>query len=352
MLQPAWWRWLLTVFQILSLFPYLAILKREWNHRIKSNQIQNVQKSNQYQKTLSYLSFAAIIFCGFHTMTVLLAVWFCGYALRIVSFSFYCDRILISFYQVARLEYCFSSDQVHSQKYGYSKCTFRWLYINGVALLLLIFGNLIYHLTTPNRFISQLYSCQARTGYAMGSDFAAFSSYILPIAVTWFLTWDFSIVYLYVRKCYQFVGKHNDIEELQKVSLRVRFILSKVMFLTILLEIEGIFAVISWTLYYEFPGLWSAMVYTPTYAFDGLFNAYMVYLMLSHNDDEYVKFVGFMDTSNMCCCFNWFISKASWYNQEKISENETAPPADLTQTDIEHTMPQRLNVEMSAASQI
>ena len=85
----------------------------------------------------------------------------------------------------------------------------------------------------------------------------------------------------------------------------------------------------------------------------GLNTGYIVSLMLSHNDDKYVKFMQIVDIMRIFCCFKWFINIASLYSVAKELENNTPRTPcreDITYDD--HDVVKKIEIELSATSKM
>ena len=262
---------------------------------------------------------------------------------------FYLIRITITFYQTSRLQYTFSSEQIHSTKYGLSKCTFALLYFNVICFIVIFIISTIADIAIMDvKYLSGRYVCVSAEGETFFGDW-------MTLFFIWFLLWDWTVMGIYFYKCYQFARKNMDNVD-DKVKLRIKFILSKISFLTILLEIEAaIFLVLGRlnAVSKGTGGIGLRVIGWMLISFDGLFCAYIVWLMLSHNDDKYVQFIKVLDRMKICCCFQWFINNVMLYSEEKqlgdvVIEEEKAK--DLTYTD--HNIPEKIQMEVSMASQM
>ena len=64
------------------------------------------------------------------------------------------SRLTVTFYQIMRLKYCFSSQQVHSSKYGYNNWIFRvlFLWVTMLVAFMVILTIIGLRVSTENEF--------------------------------------------------------------------------------------------------------------------------------------------------------------------------------------------------------
>ena len=154
---------------------------------------------------------------------------------------------------------------------------------------------------------------------------------------------------MYFKKFYQFSNKMGGKVE-RKISLRVKFILSRILFMTVLLEVYSVFAMIVYQLSEHV--LWT-MIWVICSAFDGIFTGYCVYLMRSHNNDRYIQFIKVINKLKICCCFKYFINAALAYDVTFVLNEVVNASKDNKELTLqEATIPERAEIEMSEASQI
>ena len=94
-------------------------------------------------------------------------------------------------------------------------------------------------------------------------------------------------------------------------------------------------------------------------SWDGCFVAYIMYLMLSHNDDEYFKLIKLMDKLKICICFRCFINQGLSYLEKSSSETVdlhqdtvTDKTCTIDVTFPDHTLPKELQAQYSRHSHI
>lgn len=221
-------------------------IKRELNQR---NQIQSKSEtpsiktsSGNHQMWLNRFSIGTMIlclltllFCFFHTVPYL-----CEYTDPLQQIFWVLSQYSLTFYQITRLSYCFSSEQVHSDKYGYSKHVFIILHCFGILLTIytIVMQYLIWNTISVPEF-----------GCALNQNTELFNQ-LVPILLLWYLIWDITVLVLYLIKICQ-IGKHKRFKH-PSIYRKIRFILHKIVFLTILYEIKGIFPPFSFFFFNRF----------------------------------------------------------------------------------------------------
>ena len=105
----------------------------------KENKIEPKINTNIYQKMLNLscrLTLTTFIIMNFSWLIGLIFSSLCYYGVLLGITCWGASRLFLTFYQTARLQYCFLDKQIHSKKYGYPQCLFYILYIFGSILLL------------------------------------------------------------------------------------------------------------------------------------------------------------------------------------------------------------------------
>ena len=350
MLRPTWFRLLLSVLFLLVTFACSYIVWKEYHKRKQLTQSVDISK---YQKRLNIFSMICLSLVASDATIHIFSFWLCGYTRPFSIYNWLAVRIFITFYQTARLQYCFSSDQVHSEKYGYSNGVFVWLFIQGAFLLIMITIDLILELTIKHvKSVNIAFRCSVDISF--GTEYGLVDAIFDWVVIIWYYVWDWTIIFLYIRKCYQFFRKNmGTMDEI--IAFRIKFILNRILLLTLLLEVDSLICIGIDNLYYRFPNVWTGLLQYIVTAFDELINAYFVYLMLSHNDDEYIKFIEIVEKLKLCncCCMKWVINNALLYGEEKQLESvrpRKQKTKDMTYTD--HELPQRLKTQMVTQSKL
>eukprot|EP01084_Bolivina_argentea_P274620 468131_1 len=337
--------WFTIATKLAVLLICLLICRKEY---ITRRQIDSA--SNFYQKRLNILSITALISILLWSMVNIIDV--CTPILFIKIFFFHIHKILITIYQIGRLEYCFSVDQVHSQKYGYSKALFIFLFSNGLLMIMWTTCDMILKLSLPHWIIQDQYTCQVLTKY---SNTEFHTKYFVPIAFTWFVLWDWFVLLLYVVKICQFYHKKSDENIPDSVIQRIKFILSKIILLTLLLQF---FSGVSFWLYISRVRnlkIWFTVVGQLWIDIDAAITICLVYLMFVHNDKKYIKFIKLLNTVKVCICCRSCIKNALEYNDESQLAQSIERPTnkiDQTYTGYDHDLPKPIEIEMSEQSKI
>ena len=196
-----------------------------------------------------------------------------------------CNKIFLTFYQIARLKYCFSRKD--SQKYGYSNLLFRILTICGIIIL--AFGMCLL-------FIPQyrVYHVASYPPFCIISRTENYNLWLFPIYVPLFYLWDWFILALYIIKLVQFqrIRAKSDI-----VIKKVFFILLKILLLTIICEITGAFVLTIQYLRKE-SNIITTLILVP----ELIISSIIIFLMIEHNHGHYIKIIKTFNSSHLCFC--------------------------------------------------
>lgn len=342
-LQPVWFRWLVFILNLLTAIICVRIVYQEYQKvRTSSN-----NHENKYQKLLTISAFSVYILCTIYHILRMIRAFDCdGWAMTTNELSYFIMKIFITFYQIARLQYCFSAEQVHS-KYGYSKYVFIWLYIHGVAILLFAIIDSSLEITSINGKYNVPYICHVVLD-------KTHSNWFNIGRFSWYVAWDVTVLVLYTWKCYQFYKKQRLFGNIDKsIVLRIKFILSKILFLTLLIFMESGILITLYYLDYSERSIASAVVYNICAAFVGLIDCYLIYLMRSHNDEQYIKFLMMLDNLKICICFKCFIDYGLHYTEKQRADQDHEKRRNTinTKTNV-GKLPERMQTEMSAVSQV
>eukprot|EP01084_Bolivina_argentea_P173965 301343_1 len=122
------------------------------SYLIKSNWSRRTKQDNLYERLLNFWSLSTMI-C-FQLTSLLMALTtlptICVLRYYGPSTLYLMGKVFLIFYQIARLQYCFSKTQIHSERYGYSICFFRILYCNGFIYIVHTF---LYQFWDPYRYL-------------------------------------------------------------------------------------------------------------------------------------------------------------------------------------------------------
>ena len=193
-------------------------------------------------------------------------------------------------YQLSRLHYCFANDQIHSNK-GYPKWLFIMMITAGIVLSISYVISVL--LLYPYSILSTCGITKELEYYAASFQFISIGDGFIKRAIiiavgVLFVTWDITTLYLYIYKIHLFrselKSKHGD-----NVYKRIILILHKIVILTIFYQLIGlivlIIAFITTTV--NLSGVSLSIVETVR----SLSITIAIYLMMDHNEDEYIKFL-------------------------------------------------------------
>ena len=186
--------WIVNIISLsLSSVIGLLILISELKQRRKSS-------TSFTTKWMKIFSLSCIICCVTYSLFAVLAYIPLVCTVSVLMRGGSLMLLFMGFYQISRLYYCFSNEQVHSQK-GYSKCTFRILIASGIFIF-------INFMTA-----STLTWTPKKCGYNDQADY--YREYIatrrLPALQKWYLVslifcalWDMITLLLYIKKVRSF----------------------------------------------------------------------------------------------------------------------------------------------------
>jgi len=241
-------------------------------------------------------SFTCIIFGLIYTSISILARWhnfcFVGKPIQIISLT--SQAIFMGFNQISRLYYCFSRNSVYN-KAGYPDWLFKLMIMIGIIYLLMAS---IY----PWFWISEL--CGG--GYENKYEYIAPPTRHAPGLESWinfgvilYLLWDFTTLMLYIIKVFSF-RKYKQTQNKQ-IYNRVQFILKKVVILTVLYEIPALCCYTMGEILDEvahanendeaFVVVLFGTLYRSSWIVASIFGNLSIFLMQSHNDEEYKQFL-------------------------------------------------------------
>ena len=220
-------------------------------------------------------------------------------------------------YQLSRLYYCFSRNQVHSDK-GYPKWVFWALFI--VLLLWFILNNT----ASFNLFIHKCYIQSDGASVFEGSDLFVVPNLGFFLANGSYAFLEMTTVFLYWNKVRSLRKYQN--EKDREINDRIQSILHRVLILTFLYLIIAVFLLI-----YDFAtglAVTNGLVRqramgASRWSFMTLFISYSMFLMQDHNNSEYIRFLQFVNRYKCTLCFCCFGSMVrEQYRTLKCSPDE------------------------------
>eukprot|EP01084_Bolivina_argentea_P225819 381534_1 len=336
--------WILRLGDSVAIILSVYIFKKEYNS-FTSN-----PKAIGYQKWLNLFSLSTMILCILTTINYIFTVSpvVCKYPLSFRIIFYASTRCMLTFYQIARLSYCFEQNQIHSKKYGYNKYLFVFLYINGIILIL--FAAISSFFIFNVHFVE--WGCiPIRTDY--------FNIFVF-IWYSWYILWDFFVLFLYIIKICQFNQKQSIQERLNTVTSlsgnklpdskaskikfahqeyiimrRIKFILYKILILTLINEI-----IATSTVYVFFEENTSNLLEL-LWMFDLVMTSVIIYLMIDHNNGYYMKLIWILNKFRLCCCCQVIVEESIMYNKDShnIQDNNQTQNDDTIDTKTQNPVP-------------
>ena len=279
-------------------------------------------RTNNAKYTTKYLKLWGLlcILCGtlsqlFRTMSYIpILCKFIYYIANIFSLS---QAVILGFYQLSRLYYCFSENTLYS-KNGYPQILFRVMFIIGFLLLI---SYVSFSIVDDNTFSICPNDNTLIPPKSSGSDIQPSWENIIRVIYS---LWDFFTLYLYIRKV-------RMLKESQKkqnqVGKRIESLMNRILIITLFYQIC---LILSWIIsvplehymydWYQVFG-WHLLGAIRTVLF-----SFSVSLMLEHNTSRYIKFIKFLKRLKLhilfCCCYR-IIMDENIEAQNKQKEEET-----------------------------
>lgn len=223
--------------------------------------------------------------------------------------------ISMGYYQLSRLKYCFSNDQIHSTK-GYPKWLFIFMYVLGIILCI----NWILWMTSTNLSADDPGTLFSFCGIKTRSNYEFHQSLITTFNIQWreiwgiilagfYLIWDLFTLSLYVYKIRAF-RKFSESHKNEAVNKRISSILHKIFILTMFYEIVALMVIllmIPAEYVFDF-SIWVtydliACIISPTFL-------YAMHLMMEHNKERYFEFlqrIYYLKLHWICCKYRYIV---------------------------------------------
>ena len=259
--------------------------------------------------SLSFYSLFALFCCPMVTICRLITAIptsvTCSWVMWSGLGTFWCFiQVFLTFYQMARLKYCFSSKK--SSEYGYPNWLFVILTIYGIIIISwAIWGNFHpkYKITDAERNDNICKSVYTKYYNLMAGGFGVL-----------FYIWDWFILGLYIKRIVQFQRMRDKIDIGHK---KVFVILQKISLLTIIYEITGIGVLFIQSMFDSMNVITSSIV-----SLDVIMSSFILFLMIEHNNDYYIKIIKTLNGCHLCCCCKSLIKDVIEHDkqQEQMSE--------------------------------
>ena len=286
-------QWIIHIwYPICSIFIILFIHKD-----LKKRKMDIRIDNDPYPFWLNLWSFLALLSYAINTIT-----WFfttfessCYYAFIAMYALYSIAPMFLTMFQITRLQYCFYSAQVHSVKYGYPKYLFIILYCIGCILLTVSFIPMfIFYSKTSDDMMNEYEVCNAITMKKYMFSDAIYVS-IITILLPIYIVWDLTVLGLFIGKVCQIKSKFKEQEHENGIYKRISFILQKITILTVLFEIKHVIAG-GIDMMTQFGVKHVLVIDSVYYGIDHVISTILIYLMIEHNNDEYIRFM------KVVCC--------------------------------------------------
>ena len=232
---------------------------------------------------------------------------FCMIRYIVSAMTCYTQFVCISFYQLSRLHYCFSHQQLHKKK-GYPQWVFTVMVIIGIIVWIsaLILRVLVDTLPAECRYtddFSLFYRYRERAVLFDGDLWT--DERTKQIYHLWFNvvsvsghTWDLIVLLLYLFKIYQIGKVHKSKSKANRVWDNVLFILHRIVIITVFYTICSLFLNILYSIFSVVQFSQNALIHAIVTEFriSGVIAAYnllyflSILLMMDHNTNIYIVF--------------------------------------------------------------
>ena len=209
-----------------------------------------------------------------------------------------------SFYKLARLHYCFSQSQSHTTN-GYPNSLFIIMSIIQILLCLWFTIGIWFAVDTSPPNPDEL-ECQF--------EIKLFTFYNLPPVIIFFF-YDLFTVFLYYWKIRQFNKINTKNADKDNVGDRIKFILNKLLFLTLILQFT--IDIMTGALFIESTldldankDLWAYSVIQLIMSVGTIILSFVIFVMVEHNLDIYLGILDCMDKSIFYCFCKSLIENA------------------------------------------
>ena len=320
-------RWFKMILYTVVLLVIVFIFKTDI---IKSKNDKFQREISIYHRLLYYVAIMCFLMNIFAVLSEIMTQipYICAQSYPLVLGWMVSVRATITLYQSGRLQYIFSDTQMHSKKYGYPKWIFIVLYSGYILYIihLWIFVWIMY----PARFTEDYHCAFSKTH--IGKQWYYVGS------VTYYL-WDLACLFFYIykicilKKVRFAIPNGGD----KKIIKRINYSLNKITVLTLCYEFIGIISNI-FVMYTEINkhGIIWVIVREIIKMNEHISGAWMIYLMIEHNDEEYQKVLRILNKCKLCYCIDDGYEEKEKQNVPQEMELPKKPTVD---TKTSHPMP-------------
>ena len=259
--------------------------------------------------------------------TLIYIPWFCTIAAYLGVVSSYVQGISMTYYQLFRLYYCFANEQIHSDK-GYPKSLFIAMYTIGAIIGIMFVMSSSFGLADVIRpkcgFFDNYYFYYEPLLIA-----PVLSGWLFVCAMLSFIIWDVSTLILYIMQIRKF-HKHISIEPI--IHKRIMLILYKITVLTLFYQIVFCFLLMDALMYGLIHPIIGYCIYALGIALQSLSLSISMYLMMEHNELEYVKLLRIIHKFKLhwiCCKYRYIVIE----QLSQLEENKGPATVETTNKD-------------------
>ena len=246
-------------------------------------------------------------------------------------------------YQLSRLYYCFSNNQIHSDK-GYPLWFFIIMYTIGIVIAALW---IFYHLFFDH---ADCFRSNCTINSKLMYQYEPMHPYSASNAIPWYTVcsvlivfWDISTLCFYIYKIHGFNRlKETENETDPTIHKRIMNILYKIFILTVMYQVPMMIGVLCTPLilFYNL----DALFWFNGFSFSIGLNLSM-YLMMDHNHKEYIKFLKKIQSLRLhfiCCKWRYIVRDQLANYHDEILKDHTEESKQTTKTSKHNKM--RTNV--------
>eukprot|EP01084_Bolivina_argentea_P309690 535733_1 len=337
-----------TIATIICLFIWNKNRNKAKQWKVDTNQVRN-----KYQLRLNGLS--SIIFIPITCIPITHCIrhlpFICQFGPQIALACGTSTRSFITFYQIARLEYTFLSSQIHSTKYGYPHWVFITLYLYGIVFSLHVWVIVWF-----------LYSVKLTVSNYCISTITPFGIYFFLFGTIFYYPWDLIVLLLYIIKICTIKSKKYSInsneqnvtdQRMIKVIKRINYILTKIIILTILYELFSFTVQIIIVFIPPNSSMILLMIRELVLMSDAICSGIVIFLMIEHNNEQYLNLLRILNKLQLCCCFDTAIDDKEEKNvttQIKNSAHDNKNEITVDTKTINPVQMTHIGVENSVAS--
>ena len=289
------------------------ILRKELQKRSHDDVPRDI---NIYQKWLNFWSALTMISCIVGLIVAILhrVEYICLYSSLFAIQTWLQQSICLTIYQIIRLQYIFSSSQIHSDTYSIPNYLFIFLYSNLFILVIILY-------VFP--FLTTIVKPNGELGCILDYQFTMNIHRIIAIGgISWYYILDLTVLLLYIFKNYQ-IQNHTSFKEI-KIYQRIKFIMHRIIVLTLFYELKSFIAI--FINFVTTPIKSSSLIHPVIVGIDTLLTVVIIYLMIEHNKEEYMKFLKILRMNRLCYCCGPIVKEEPDFRKNTNNMTITIPP--------------------------